>query len=112
MERPAHRAAARARDAHIADARFAVTGRQLYVHTDAGRDRPALLAVTLGGNGSVSTVYPIAERADDDLDLVALDPSGGRAALLWNVAGRSEVELLDLRSGLARAAVHRARARW
>ena len=85
--------------AHIADARFAVTGRQLYVHTDAGRDRPALLAVTLGGNGSVTSVYPIAERTDDDLDLVALDPSGGRAALLWNVAGRSEVELLDLRSG-------------
>ena len=88
-------------DANLADARFAVTGRQLYVHTDAGRDRPALLAVTLHGSGSVTSVYPIAERADDDLDMVALDPSGVRAALVWNVAGRSEVELLDLRSGLA-----------
>jgi dipeptidyl aminopeptidase/acylaminoacyl peptidase len=87
-------------DADLADARFGVTGRQLYVHTDAGRDRPALLAVTLRGGGSVTSVYPIAERVDDDLDMVALDPSGVRAALVWNVSGRSEVELLDLRSGL------------
>jgi dipeptidyl aminopeptidase/acylaminoacyl peptidase len=86
--------------ANVADARFGVTGRQLYVHTDAGRERPALLAVTLRGSAPVSTVYPIAERADDDLDLVALDPSGARAALVWNVAGRSETELLDLRSGM------------
>lgn len=86
--------------ANVADARFAVTGRQLYVHTDAGRERPALLAVTLRGSDGVSGVWTVAERPDDDLDLVALDPSGVRAALVWNVRGRSEVELLDLRSGL------------
>jgi dipeptidyl aminopeptidase/acylaminoacyl peptidase len=86
--------------ANVADARFGITGRQLYVHTDAGRERPALLGVTLSGSSGVSTVYPIAERPDDDLDLVALDPSGVRAALVWNVDGRSEVELLDLRSAL------------
>jgi dipeptidyl aminopeptidase/acylaminoacyl peptidase len=91
--------------ANVADARFGVTGRQLYVHTDAGRDRPALFAVTLRGTSGVSTVYPIAERPDDDLDLVALDPAGVRAALSWNVDGRSEVELLDLRSGLLEPAV-------
>ncbi|HZG91761.1 MAG TPA: S9 family peptidase [Pseudonocardia sp.] len=86
-------------EANVADARFAVTGRQLYVHTDAGRERPALLAVTLS-ESAVSSVFPVAERPDDDLDLVALDPSGVRAALAWNVDGRSETELLDLRSGL------------
>jgi dipeptidyl aminopeptidase/acylaminoacyl peptidase len=87
-------------EANVADARFAVTGRQLFVHTDAGRERPALLAVTLRGSASVSTVYTVAERADDDLDIVALDPSGVRAALVWNVQGRSELELLDLRSSM------------
>jgi dipeptidyl aminopeptidase/acylaminoacyl peptidase len=87
-------------DANVADARFAVTGRQLYVHTDAGRERPALLAVNLRGSGSASVAHTVAERPEDDLDLVALDPSGVRAALVWNVAGRSEVELLDLRSSL------------
>ena len=86
-------------EALIADARFGVTGRQLYVHTDAGRERAALLAVTLRGTSGVSTVFPIAERADHDLDMVALDPAGARAALVWNVDGRSETELLDLRSG-------------
>lgn len=84
--------------ATVADARFGVTGRQLYVHTDAGRERPALLAVTLRGTSGVSTVYTIAERPDDDLELVSLDPAGARAALVWNVGGRSETELLDLRS--------------
>jgi dipeptidyl aminopeptidase/acylaminoacyl peptidase len=86
--------------ATIADARFGVTGRQLYVHTDAGRERPALLVVTLLGSTELSTAYPVAERPDDDLDLVALDPAGARAALVWNVDGRSEIELLDLRSGM------------
>ncbi|OLT19299.1 hypothetical protein BJF78_11115 [Pseudonocardia sp. CNS-139] len=86
--------------ATVADARFGVTGRQLYVHTDAGRERPALLAVTLRGNSGVSAAYAIAERPDDDLDLVTLDPGGARAALVWNVDGRSETELLDLRTGL------------
>jgi dipeptidyl aminopeptidase/acylaminoacyl peptidase len=89
-------------EANVADARFAVTGRQLYVHTDAGRERPALLAVTLRGD-AVSTVYTVAERDDADLDIVALDPAGVRAALVWNVAGVSETELLDLRSGLLEA---------
>lgn len=85
-------------DANVADARFGVTGGQLYVHTDATGDRPALLAVTVLG-AAVSSVYPVAERPDDDLDQVALDPAGARAALVWNVDGRSEIELLDLRSG-------------
>jgi dipeptidyl aminopeptidase/acylaminoacyl peptidase len=85
--------------ATVADARFGVTGRQLFVHTDAGRERPALLAVTVRGT-AVSTVFTVAERPGDDLDSAALDPTGGRAALVWNVDGRSEVELLDLRTGL------------
>ncbi|MGH3566943.1 MAG: alpha/beta hydrolase family protein, partial [Pseudonocardia sp.] len=87
-------------DATVADARFGVTGTHLYVHTDAGRERAALLAVTVTGDGQPPLVHLIAERPDDDLDLVALDPAGARAALVWNVAGRSEVELLDLRAGL------------
>lgn len=86
-------------EATVADARFGVTGRRLYVHTDAGRDRPALLAVTLRG-AAVSGVFTVAERPDDDLDAVTLDPAGARAVLVWNVDGRSETELLDLRSGL------------
>lgn len=80
----------------VAEARF--DRDRLYVHTDAGRDRPALLAVDLRGR---STVRVVAARDDADLDLVALDPEAARVVLTWNVDGRSELELLDLRSGLA-----------
>jgi acetyl esterase/lipase len=86
--------------ATVADARFGITGGQLFVHSDAGGERPALLAVGLNGDAEPSLPHPVAGRDDADLDLVALDPAGGRAALVWNVDGRSEVDLLDLRSGI------------
>ena len=85
--------------ANVADARFGVTGGQLFVHTDAGAERPALLAVGLNGDAEPSLPYVVAGRDDTDLDLVALDPAGARAALVWNVDGRSALDLLDLRSG-------------
>lgn len=85
--------------ATVADARFGVTGGMVYLHTDAGRDRPALLAVPLNA-GRPGIASPVAERSHDDLDLVALDPAGARAVLVWNVDGRSEAEMLDLRSGM------------
>jgi dipeptidyl aminopeptidase/acylaminoacyl peptidase len=87
--------------ANVADARFGVTGGQLFVHSDAGAERPALLAVGLNGDAEPSLPHLVAGRDDADLDLVALDPAGARAALVWNVDGRSEVDLLDLRSGIA-----------
>ncbi|MGQ0572579.1 MAG: S9 family peptidase [Pseudonocardia sp.] len=86
--------------AGIAEARFGVTGDTLYVHTDAGREHASLLAVTLHGDAEPPLVHLVAERAGHDLDLVTLDPAGARAALVWNVDGYSECELLDLRTGL------------
>lgn len=80
----------------VADARF--DRDRLYVHTDAGRDRPALLAVDSRGRSATRVV---AARDDADLDSVALDPEAARVVLVWNVEGRSELELLDLRSGHA-----------
>jgi dipeptidyl aminopeptidase/acylaminoacyl peptidase len=87
-------------EANVADARFGITGGQLFVHTDAGAERPALLAVGLNGDAEPSLPYLVAARDEADLDLVALDPAGARAALVWNVDGRSELDLLDLRSGI------------
>ncbi|MBW0090985.1 S9 family peptidase [Pseudonocardia sp. KRD-184] len=80
----------------VADARFDRS--RLYVHTDAGHDRPVLLAVDLRGR---SATRVIAARDDADLDVVAMDPEASRLTLVWNVDGRSELELLDLRSGRA-----------
>jgi dipeptidyl aminopeptidase/acylaminoacyl peptidase len=87
-------------DATVADARFGVTGSVLYLHTDAGGERPALLACTVSDD-DVSLAWEVAARSGDDLDQVALDPTGARAVLVWNTDGRSELELIDLRDGIA-----------
>jgi hypothetical protein len=78
----------------VAEARFSDGG--LTVHTDAGGDRVALLAVDVR-RGSAPRV--VAERDGADLDMAALDPDAARAVLVWNTGGRSACELLDLRSG-------------
>ena len=93
-------------EANVADARFGITGGQLFVHSDAGGERPALLGVGLNGDAPPSLPYVVAARDEHDLDLVALDPAGARAALVWNVEGRSEVDLLDLRSGITEPLPH------
>ncbi|GEL20640.1 S9 family peptidase [Pseudonocardia asaccharolytica] len=86
-------------DAGVADAYLDLTGSRLFLHTDTGREHAALLSVSLS-DGVPGMAQPLAARAHDDLDLVAFDPAGGHAAVVWNVDGRSELELLDLRSGL------------
>lgn len=87
--------------ATVADARFDRT--RLYLHTDAGHDRAVLLAVDLRGrpNSLLATTRVVAARADADLDGVAIDPRAARLTLVWNVGGRHELALLDLRSGRA-----------
>ncbi|MDT7749122.1 MAG: hypothetical protein QOD96_2784 [Pseudonocardiales bacterium] len=87
-------------DATVADARFAAGGTRLYLHTDSGRDRAALLelAVTRTGPRRSATPKVVAARLDADLDLFARH--GDRLALVWNEYGRSEVELLEPDTGL------------
>lgn len=80
--------------ATVADARFHRD--RLHLHTDAGRDRPALLAVDLRGRSAHRVV---AARADADLHIVALHPDAARMALVWKMNGGCATELLDLRSG-------------
>ncbi|MEV1291883.1 prolyl oligopeptidase family serine peptidase [Pseudonocardia sp. NPDC049635] len=84
-----------------ATARFGAAPGTLWVHTDADRERSALLAVALGqaGDELIAPARPVAVRPGADLDVVALDPGGARAALVWNTGGRSEIEIADLRGG-------------
>ncbi|HZZ49002.1 MAG TPA: prolyl oligopeptidase family serine peptidase [Pseudonocardia sp.] len=84
-------------DATIADARFSVDGSRLYVHTDCGRNRPALLMLPFSRGGLRRDAYArhavLAARRDADLDAFAL--CGATIAAVWNVDGRSELELLE-----------------
>ncbi|RJL30007.1 prolyl oligopeptidase family serine peptidase [Bailinhaonella thermotolerans] len=72
-------------------------GETAYLVTDAGRDRAALVAVSGGGEPAV-----LAERPDADADLFELSLDGRRGLLVWNAGGRSEPELIDMETGIAR----------
>jgi dipeptidyl aminopeptidase/acylaminoacyl peptidase len=87
---------------------FAPDGRAIYLLTNAGRDHIGLVRQRFDA-GRLGKREWIAVRDDAELQSLELDRQGRRAALLWNAAGRSEVELLELASGkrtLLRAQPH------
>jgi len=80
---------------------FAPDGRALYLSTNAGRDLAAFAKMELlnGASGAPGKVTILAERPDAELQSFTLNDAGTAAALVWNVAGRSELELFDLKTG-------------
>ncbi|TQS44507.1 alpha/beta hydrolase family protein [Cryptosporangium phraense] len=77
--------------------RFSPDGTLVFVRTDVGRRLPALVAVPAG---TVGTPRVVASRDDAELEYFTLSEDGSVVALLWNVlGGRSEVSILDLRTG-------------
>jgi dipeptidyl aminopeptidase/acylaminoacyl peptidase len=78
---------------------FSRDGRTVYLAENSGRDRVAFARTRLGANGAPGPVEVLAERADAELSDFEIDDAGRKAALLWNVAGRSEVEIRDLATG-------------
>jgi dipeptidyl aminopeptidase/acylaminoacyl peptidase len=58
----------------------------------------AFARVRLAPDGSAGPIKVLAARADAELDSYAVSKDGRTAALIWNVAGRSELSLLDLHS--------------
>ena len=67
-----------------------------YVRSDVGRQHPALLAVPLSREGERGEGGVIASRPDADLELFTVDTEGRRVALVWNVGGWSQLEIMDL----------------
>ena len=74
-----------------------------YLVTDAGRPRAVLAAVELGPEGVRGEAGILAERADAELERFDADDAGTVLALVWNAAGRSELELLDPATSRRRA---------
>ena len=70
-----------------------------YVSTDAGLPRRQLVAVPLGPKGRRAAAGVLAAREDAELEGLDADDSGRQLLLVWNVAGRSELELLDTMTG-------------
>ncbi len=77
---------------------FARDGHAVYLETDAGRDRTAFARIDVA-SGRPGRTTVLAERADAEISSFALDDAGTTAAILWNVSGRSDLELLDLPTG-------------
>jgi dipeptidyl aminopeptidase/acylaminoacyl peptidase len=73
--------------------------RTVFVTSNDRRDLSALGRIRIGDDGTPGPIEILAERADAELDGFEIDHQGTRAALAWNVAGRSEVAFLDLATG-------------
>jgi dipeptidyl aminopeptidase/acylaminoacyl peptidase len=74
----------------------------VYLVTDAGRPRRELVAVPVAEDGQRAQVGVLASRPDAELELLDADQAGRLLVLVWNVAGASEVELLDTATGTRR----------
>ncbi len=79
--------------------RLSPDARTAYVRSNAGREMYALFAVILATSDAPQTATVLAERADAELEHIVLTADGATALLLWNCAGRSDCELLDLTTG-------------
>lgn len=87
------------RDSSVVAARFVDQGTRMLVLTDGGRERAALVAIDVATDARPMYPEVLAEREDAELERFALTEDGATAALVWNVVGRSEVDLLDLATG-------------
>ena len=77
---------------------IAPDGRSVYISSNKDRDLFAFYRIPIGADGRPGTWDPLAERADAELDGFSVDERETLASLTWNVAGRTELELLDLRT--------------
>jgi dipeptidyl aminopeptidase/acylaminoacyl peptidase len=73
-----------------------------YVATDAGLPRRQLLAIPLGPQGWRGQSGVVAPRTDAELEGLDADDAGHLLLLVWNVAGGSELELVDAWTGSSR----------
>lgn len=82
--------------AQFGSAAFSSDGRAIYLSSNGGRDLTAFARVKL--SAGAGPVEVLASREDAELQEFALTEDGATAALLWNVAGRSELSFFDLES--------------
>jgi dipeptidyl aminopeptidase/acylaminoacyl peptidase len=77
---------------------FSPDGRTIWLGSNLGGDLGALARVRLGEDGSPGPVEVVIERPDAELADFAVTEDGRTAALMWNAAGRNELEILDFAS--------------
>ena len=83
---------------NFANARISPDGQTIYFSSDKDRELSAFAKVSIGADGAPGPIEVIASRDDAELEVATIDDSGSTAALIWNVAGSSELSLIDLSS--------------
>ena len=74
--------------------RFGADG-AIWLDTDDGREHSGLARIALDDGRPAKLEY-VATRDDAELEGAAFDDTGSRAVLVWNRAGRSELELFEV----------------
>jgi dipeptidyl aminopeptidase/acylaminoacyl peptidase len=78
---------------------LAPDGNTVYLVSNKDRDLTALARIRLDAAGKPGPIEIIAARPDAELDSFEMNQPGTMAALLWNVAGKSELQFAELPSG-------------
>lgn len=76
--------------------KFSADGRVVYLQSNKDRDRMAFARVEIGAYNQPGEIEVLAARDDAVLESFDLNYQGTLAALVWNVAGRNELEFFDL----------------
>ncbi|MGK5170529.1 prolyl oligopeptidase family serine peptidase [Geodermatophilus sp. CPCC 205761] len=71
----------------------------VYLASDVGLPRRQLIGLPFGPNGWRGEARCLAARDDAELEAIDADDAGRLLLLVWNVAGRSELELMDTATG-------------
>ena len=71
----------------------------VYLASDVGLPRRQLIGLPFGPNGWRGEPRTLAARDDAELEAIDADDAGRLLLLVWNVAGRSELELMDTATG-------------
>jgi dipeptidyl aminopeptidase/acylaminoacyl peptidase len=81
---------------------FSPDGKTIWLSSNGGRDLAAFARIRLGANGRPGPIEAVASRDDAELSGFEVDEAGLTAALVWNVAGKSELAFVDLATGRSR----------
>jgi dipeptidyl aminopeptidase/acylaminoacyl peptidase len=79
--------------------RFSPDGRTVYLISNKDRDLTALARVRLDQDGQPGPIEVLVARDNGELAGAALNEQGTLMALIWNIAGRSELSFYDTATG-------------
>ena len=81
------------------DGLFGADASTVYLNHNLGLDRSVFARLVVDADGTPSAPKTLASRDDGELQDFALSDDRQTALLVWNIAGRNELERIDLRSG-------------